>query len=86
MGFGTVNREVLANEWGASEWGKNYSFAPIRLPIRFGLPGKAPEAWRTPRRWRADGRPRQRVSVLECGGPPALSRTSTHAELMTTER
>ena len=80
MGFGTVNREVLANEWGASERGKNISFAPIRLPIRFGLPGKAPEAWRTPRRWRADGRPRQRVSVLECGGPPPLWRAQIDAD------
>ncbi len=33
---------------------------------------KAPEDWRSPRRWRRLRCPRTRASVLECGGPPPL--------------
>src|ERR1035437_9583947 len=33
---------------------------------------KAPEDWRTPRRWRASPRFSRARSVLDCGGPPPL--------------
>ena len=35
-------------------------------------PPKAPEDRRTPRRFALPSRPRERASVLECGGPPPL--------------
>jgi hypothetical protein len=40
---------------------------------RLLAPNKAPEGWRTPRRWRDCVRPSCTRSVLECGGPPPLS-------------
>jgi hypothetical protein len=35
---------------------------------------KAPEGWRSPKRFARNGQTAQRASVLECGGPPPLSR------------
>jgi len=40
---------------------------------RLLAPNKAPEDWRTPRRWRDCVWPSRARSVLECGGPPPLS-------------
>jgi len=38
---------------------------------------RAPEGWRSPRRFASDGSTVQRASVLECGGPPPLFRWAT---------
>ena len=46
----------------------------------FQAPPKAPEGWRTPRRFVFTARLVPRASVLECGGPPPLS---THRERLT---
>ena len=46
--------------------------APLRLGVEFRLLPKAPEGWRTPRRFAHLVVIGQRASVLDCGGPPPL--------------
>jgi len=40
--------------------------------VHFSPPPKAPEGWRTPRRFALFGYHRPLASVLDCGGPPPL--------------
>jgi hypothetical protein len=54
---GYVPQNVFNPEWVAS------------IPAS---PPKAPEGWRTPRRFAPYGHHRERASVLDCGGPPPL--------------
>ena len=45
---------------------------PTEIKSTAAPPAKAPEGWRTPRRFATSGRHRERASVLDCGGPPPL--------------
>ena len=47
--------------------------APVSQSSHFPrAPAKAPEGWRSPRRFALLGSRRQTLRVLECGGPPPL--------------